>query len=367
MKMDTSKRRESEEDITEQKQTEEKILKKTMELSAINEIINSILKDEEPEKIEEQILNVVLNLTKSKYGFYGLLNDRGNFDTKIITHLGAEQCKLQKEKAWSILIDMSITGIWGWVLKNAQPLLTNDPSSHPESIGVPEWHPPINSFLGVPLISKEKAIGMIGVANKSEGYSKEDIETLTSIANGITIALERQKTDRLLKESEERFRNLFNNVREGIFISTREGRLLVVNKAMVEMLGYNSEDEMYQLDLAGNVYFKPEDREHLIDEYRKKGYVKDFEVPLKRKDGEIIYVSINATAVKDLEGRTIQFEGLLIDVTKRKKAEEELRKHLDEVEKLNKFMIGRELRMTELKKKIKELEKQLEKQQKSSG
>ena len=99
---------------------------------------------------------------------------------------------------------------------------------------------------------------------------------------------ERKKFEKELKESEEKYRNLFEKVRHGLFISTKEGRFLDCNQAMWGVLGYQSKEEFLKIDIAKDLYMNPEDRKMFQGLVEKQGFVKDFEVEWKNKKGEII-------------------------------------------------------------------------------
>ncbi len=136
---------------------------------------------------------------------------------------------------------------------------------------------------------------------------------------------ERKKFEKELKESEEKFRNLFESVRHGLFISTKEGRFLDGNQAMWGVLGYQSKGEFLKIDITKDLYVNPEDRRTFQELIEKQGFVKDFEVEWKKKNGEKITVLNTAVAKKDEKGTVIGYEGIKIDISDRKRMEKELR------------------------------------------
>ncbi len=136
---------------------------------------------------------------------------------------------------------------------------------------------------------------------------------------------ERKKFEKELKESEEKFRNLFERVQHGLFISTREGRFLDCNQAMLEMAGYKDKNEFLKIDIAKDFYVNQEDRRKFQRLIEKHGFVKDLEVEFKRKKGEVITVLLTAHAKRDEKGKIIGYEGLNIDISVRKRMERELK------------------------------------------
>jgi PAS domain S-box-containing protein len=128
-----------------------------------------------------------------------------------------------------------------------------------------------------------------------------------------TIHVLKDITDR--REAERRYRELFDNIQEGLFFSTPGGRFVEVNDALVTMLGYSSREELLQVDIPSQVYFSPEQRERHAEAMEKDGHMRNFEATLRRKDGSPIYVLINAFGMYDNLGRLLQIRGLMLDVT----------------------------------------------------
>lgn len=138
---------------------------------------------------------------------------------------------------------------------------------------------------------------------------------------------ERGQVNKALRESEEKYRNIYENAIEGFFQSTPEGRFISVNPAFASMLGYDSPEELVSdiSDIAKQYYVDPEDR-HIYQEFLKKyGSVENFEFRVRRKDGSQIWVSNSTRAYFDPDGEVISYEGIVNDITKRKQAELELR------------------------------------------
>jgi two-component system NtrC family sensor kinase len=136
---------------------------------------------------------------------------------------------------------------------------------------------------------------------------------------------ERKRIEKDLKESEEKYRNLFESVRHGIFISTKEGRFLDCNFALLEMLGYSNKEEFLTIEIAEDLYVNPEERKSFQRLVETRGFVKDLEVEFKKKEGEKITVLLTAHAMQNEEGKVVGYEGLNIDISERKRMEKELK------------------------------------------
>jgi PAS domain S-box-containing protein len=131
------------------------------------------------------------------------------------------------------------------------------------------------------------------------------------------------------REAERRYRELFDNVQEGLFFSTPEGRFIEVNDALVRMLGYSSREELLQADIRTQVYYSPQHRQKLTDEIQQHGVVRNREEILRRKDGSPAYVLVNAFAVRDAQARIVQYRGLMLDISGLKTFQAELQRERD--------------------------------------
>jgi PAS domain S-box-containing protein len=136
---------------------------------------------------------------------------------------------------------------------------------------------------------------------------------------------ERKKFERDLKGSEEKLRNLFEQVRHGLFISSKEGKFLDCNQALLEMLEYPSKEEFLKINIAQDLYVNPEDRKVLQENIKKDGYVRDMEVEFKKKNGEKITVLLTGHPIKNEKGEVVGYQGINLDISERKRIENELR------------------------------------------
>ena len=125
-------------------------------------------------------------------------------------------------------------------------------------------------------------------------------------------------------QAEERFREIFENAREGIFQSTPEGQYLAANPALARMHGYESPEALIAdcQDISQQVYADPDRREEFKVLMETAGVVKDFEMKTRQKDGTNRWVSVNARAVQDAQGTILYYEGTTHDITDRKRAQE---------------------------------------------
>jgi len=136
---------------------------------------------------------------------------------------------------------------------------------------------------------------------------------------------DRKKFEKDLKASEEKLRNLFERVRHGLFISSKGGKFLDCNQALLDMLEYPTKDEFLNIDIAHDLYVNPEDRKVLQERIRRDGYVKDMEVEFKKKNGEKLTILLTGYPIKNEKGEVVGYQGINFDISERKRIENELR------------------------------------------
>ena len=132
-----------------------------------------------------------------------------------------------------------------------------------------------------------------------------------------------------LRITEQDYKRLFEAVDRGVYISSKEGKFLDVNPALVRMLGYDDKEEVLALDIAHDLYARPEDRVRFQELIEHKGQVVDYEVEFKRKDGQNISVLITGSVRYDSLGRVLGYEGIIVDQTRRILMEKRLREAND--------------------------------------
>ncbi len=151
---------------------------------------------------------------------------------------------------------------------------------------------------------------------------------------------DRKRAAARLRNSEMRYKRLFDNVLEGVYQSSAEGRIISANKALVDMLGYESEEELSTVDVGRCLYADPLERRMLLERLDRDGFLRNSELVLRRKDGALITVLDNCRVVRDEQGRVKHYEGTLTDITDRKNAEQELVRHARELEEARRQLIA---------------------------
>ncbi|MEM7062844.1 MAG: PAS domain S-box protein [Cyanobacteria bacterium P01_B01_bin.77] len=158
-----------------------------------------------------------------------------------------------------------------------------------------------------------------------------EIDTLAHSFNKMTRQLQQSFED--LRIAEENYRSIFENALEGIFQSSPKGRFINVNPALARLYGYNSPQEMIDsiTDIGSQLYVDPERRADFQSKIDQQDSVTGFQYQCYCKDGSIIWTQIHARAVRASQGHVLYYEGIVQDITERKRREDELKRQLAEL------------------------------------
>jgi PAS domain S-box-containing protein len=202
-------------DITDRKRAEKQIHRQSQLLTAINRIFLETLTTESEGEVAKTCLRVAQEITDSKFGFIGEITPKGLYTTTALSDPGWEACRIPETHANLLIKDMVIRGIWGQVILKDQSLIVNDPVSYPDRVGIPEGHPPLTSFLGVPLKDKDKVIGMIAMANRVSGYTADNQQDMETLSVAFMEAIRR-------KQAEEKIRQLNTELEQRVVDRTTQ-------------------------------------------------------------------------------------------------------------------------------------------------
>ncbi len=313
-------------DITQRKEAERESEEEKREIELSNRILQVFI-EETGDDLYDKVLNIILDATESRQGVFGYMDEDGVLVCPTMSKV-FDQCKMEEKcicytpETWK--------GLWGRALREKRTLYSNKPMT------VPPGHVPIRNNMATPVLFRDSVIGLINLANKENDYSEEDQKFLESVSRRIAPVLyaqiqkelretERKKAEAGLRESEQRFRKVFENAATGIAITDCEGRFQQCNPAYCSLLGY-AEEELCHVEVASLIH--PEDRDANMAEIRRlqSGDLPFFEIENRyvRKDGQSIWVRKFVSVLPDEPGKPARLMALVTDITERKRAEEEL-------------------------------------------
>ena len=231
-------------DITEQKR--EQFFKEQ-----INKIREMYIKSQKNSNdFWDKTLDVILKITESEYGFISEIKHSPQgipyIKTFSITDISwnEETRNLYDEKSKDGLEFHNLNTLFGEVVKTGEVMLTNNPVSHPKSVGIPNGHPMLNSFLGVPLHYAGKFVGMIGVANKKDGYDQKLYESLKETFHTIASIVHAYLLERDLLDAGQ-LNSLYKDAIDKssiVSITDPAGKITHVNEMFEKISGYSKEE-----------------------------------------------------------------------------------------------------------------------------
>ena len=183
----------------------------------------------------------------------------------------------------------------------------------------------IKACCSTPIVTTgERVHGTLAIFfGAARGPVTEELDLVTRLTQLAGIAIRRKQDEAALRESEGRFRALFDNVVDGVFQAAPTGEILSANPALVRMLGYDDAEALGRCNMA-TFFVEGKERDRLVAELQSYGRVRHFEYQLRTRSGRVIVVIENSRLVVDTEGRALYFEGTITDITQRKAAERAL-------------------------------------------
>ncbi len=314
-------------DITERKQAEEALQTSRTELETMNRIANVFL-TETDETIYPELLDVVLDVMESEFGFVSYINERGDLVSPSMTRTIWDQCQIPDKSI--IFPKENWVGLWGKSLLEKKPLMAN------EGLKVPPGHVPLKNALCVPILHRGTLIGQIAVANKSSGYSDEDQRILVDIANHMAPILnarlkssreteERRQAEEALNESQKILLESQKIGQIGSYVLDIRSGIWESSALLDDIFGI---DEDFERSVEGwSSIIHPEWRQVMVDyltnEVIGQGQSFDKEYRIKRpRDGISRWVHGKGELSLNSDGQTVRMIGTVQDITERKRSAE---------------------------------------------
>lgn len=272
-------------------------------------------------EVIEFAFHQMLRLTSSSFGYLAFDDQEGllyivdsseltkgpKFATQLLTHG----------------LDRETIGFWGEAVRRGKPLVSNNYKlSNPGQRGVPEKYPLISRYMNVPIINRGDVVVVAGVGNKTNNYTPTDLRQLNLLTQGMWRLIQRMKADQTIKKSEQRFRDLVENLPNGIVL-IQDGEVVYENSKQMELMGElklfgdswvkaihrddKEKTDKFIIDIHEGTsgqreidfrYFLPSGGEDLGD----MKWVNCFTSPIEFKDKDAqLLITIDMTEAKDLE------------------------------------------------------------------
>lgn len=307
-------------EIREKQKSEKKLLESEYQLRKNLQRGNVLLElyNQAPHMTEQQLSDYVLDrvfyLTDSLAGYIaaahstsgaGIISSAGFFDMEAE---GEQEINLVSSA--NDLMKQTAAG---------QPVFYDFASSdiangkHPRTI---------KNLLAVPLLDAGKVRMLLCICNKISIYDEQDVLQAQLVINEFGKIINQRSLDRLLKESESKYKKIFENVQDIFYQTDNTGLITEISPSVEKYSGFKR-DELIGMQIEA-LYNSPEDRQNILKALREHGELVDYTVQLRSRQNNLVYASVNAHLIYDESGAIAGVEGALRDITARKIAEDEM-------------------------------------------
>ncbi len=231
-------------DETQRKLAEARKTLQNRVLEGTRTILETALDSGSDEDLGRACLEVAAAISGSRIGFIAEIGDDGLLRDVAISDSGWQACALSEAARRGPFAGGVPHGLYGAAMARGETLLTNSPADHPASAGVPDGHPPLTAFLGVPLVKAGRVVGVLGVGNREGGYGDDERFALEGLAPAIVQAFESKRAKAAAEArsvevslAHERLAAALSTIDEALFILDRQGRVAFANRNALERWG----------------------------------------------------------------------------------------------------------------------------------
>lgn len=329
---------------------------KSAVLDAVSQVQGLFIADREPREIFDETLNTILRLTNSEFGFIGEVladeNGKNYLKTFSVTDVSwNDKVKSYYEESATAGMEFrNHESLLGEVLRTSEPVIANNPANDPRAGGLPEGHPAVDSFMGVPLYMGETMVGMMGLANRETGYSDDLLIALDPVINaaaGMVEALqnrrERDQAQNDAANAMERLTTAIESLNDGFVIYDSDDRLALCNSKYREIYS-----EIADLLVPGTSFEEILRAGVAHGQYGHSNHERDLEATEEWVQNRLAIHRLKESLIDQrlADGTWLRVEdretpdggrvGFRVDITELKRTQEDLQKAMLEVERSSK-------------------------------
>jgi PAS domain S-box-containing protein len=293
-----------------------------LDLSSVLKASQTISGEIMLDKLLDRLMKIVIENAGAQRGCF-ILSKAGEWVIEAEGAVEAAEVALLQATPIEQVANLPQT-IINYVARTQESVVLND-ARRSEQYAADDYiirHQP-KSVMCMPLLNQGKLTGILYLENNltTDAFTPDRLEVLSLLSAQMAISIENAALYANLGQSEKKYRTLFEDSRDAIYIVTRDGRFLDVNQAALDMLGYTRE-EMLLLN-AQELYANPADRAKFQAAIEQTGSVRDFEIKFRKKDGTVLDCLSTSTIRQAEDGTILGYQGVIRDITERKQAERE--------------------------------------------
>ncbi|RJR23079.1 MAG: PAS domain S-box protein [Nitrospiraceae bacterium] len=270
------------------------------------------------------------NIIGACAGYIALLSDDGTENEVLFLDPGGFPCSVNPD------LPMPVRGLRAEAYRSGQPVYHNDFQGSPWTSYMPEGHVPLKNVLFAPLVIEGNIAGVLGLANKEDDFTENDIRMANAFSELASIALRNSRNLELLENSEERFRSVAETANDAIISIDSRGSIVLWNRGAEKIFGHTAEEAVGRpltLIIPDSLRIThTEGLSRVISEGKPKLIGNTVEIVGLRKNGSTFPIELSLAKWKSREG--LFFTGIIRDITQRKETEEELRRHREQLMEL---------------------------------
>jgi PAS domain S-box-containing protein len=273
----------------------------------------------EVSKICELLTGKIARLLDAEMCVILLVDERQQCITAQLPAYGVSDAHLRLLRT-----DVEEKNIATTVFKTGEPYMTNDAVNDPLISRAAAQLLGATNMLAVPLQAGEHVFGTLEVMNKEGGFIEEDKRLVTIFASQAAQLLANAQLFEQVRESEERYRQIFESALDGLYRSTTDGRLVTVNPALATMLGYSEAAELIGRNLFDELFADRANTARLKQDLAARGQALDVESRLHCKSGEALQARLSIRVITDKTDNQTVHLGIVKDITEQKRLAEQL-------------------------------------------